>query len=284
MILKNKTALITGASGVIGGTIAEKFAKEGCNLMLSCRTEKKLEKLQEKLSRFGGMVKICPADVSSPGDITALIETTRKNFGVIHVLVTAAAFYGEIDSLKQCDPLRWLDAIKVNLWGTMLCVKHALPLFEKNKKGKIITFAGGGEGPLPNFSSYASSKGGILRFVESVSKELEPLNIEINAISPGLVNSGFVRDIIKAGPEKAGKEKYNESLKQLSGGVETASPKKAAELVVFLASEKSDGLTGRNISAIWDNFQEIPKHLEEINKSDIYTWRRIRPKDRGYDW
>jgi NAD(P)-dependent dehydrogenase (short-subunit alcohol dehydrogenase family) len=273
MILKNKTALITGASGVIGKTIAEFFAKEGCNLILASRS-----------GGHFGETKIHKVDVADLESIKNLMKIAEHDFGKLDILVTAAGIYGEIGTIEASDPVKWMDAVKVNLLGTMLSVKYALPLLKKSGKGKIIVFAGGGDGPLPNFTSYASSKGAVLRFVESASKELSPYGIDINAVSPGLVNSGFVQDMIKAGPGRAGEDKYKEALEQVSGEAETASPEKAAGLAVFLASGKSDGLTGKNISAVWDKWAQFPTHIEEIKQTDIYNWRRIKPKDRGYDW
>ncbi|KKS96855.1 MAG: dehydrogenase [Candidatus Giovannonibacteria bacterium GW2011_GWB1_43_13] len=264
--MKNKKALITGGNGVIGRTIAEFFEREGCDVITA--------------SRSGSY----PVDVANPESVKSLMNLVEKKFGGLDILVTAAGTYGEIGSLEKCDEDKWFDAVKTNLWGTFLSIKHALPLLKKNSGGKIIAFAGGGDGPLPNFTSYASSKGGVLRLVESLAQEFLPYSIDINAISPGLVNSDFQQELIKAGPERAGGEKYKVALKEASGEAETVSPERAAGLAVFLASEKSNGITGKNISAVWDKWEEFPNHLEHIKKSDIYNLRRVRPKERGYDW
>lgn len=281
MILKEKIVLITGAGGTIGSAIAKTFAKEGAKLLLCGRSLSNLEKIKNELSVSGNEVEIFSADVSSPDNVKKLIDFVVTHFGGLDILVTAAGIYGEIGSVESCDEEKWFNAIKVNLFGTFLCIKYALPFFKKN--GKIITFAGGGEGPLPYFSAYASSKGAIIRLTETLSKELEG-KIEINIISPGLVNSGLTQAIIDAGPAKAGQKKYEDALHERSGETETFSPDKAAALAVFLASRESDGLSGRNISAVRDNWKEIPKNIDVIKKSDIYTWRRIKPKDCGYEW
>lgn len=280
-----KTALITGAGGVIGKTIGWCLARDRFSLILSGRSPESLKKAAEEIRAFGAPVSTFVADVSEEHEVKKLMDHAHKEFGSLDALVTAAGIYGEIGTVEQCDPARWLDAIEVNLFGTMLSVKYALPLLKKaSRRGKIIAFAGGGDGALPHFTSYAASKGAVLRFVESVSLELAPYRIDINAISPGLVNSGFVEDLITAGPERAGKEKYEAALREVSGKAEVTLPEKAGMLAVFLASEKSDGITGKNISARWDNWSEFPRHLEVITQSDLYNWRRIKPKDRGYEW
>lgn len=284
MILKNKTALITGAGGAIGGAIAGAFAKEGCRLILCDRSLSSLREMKKEIFLSDSDIVIHETDVSDMESVRQLADFIKESFGSLDILVTAAGIYGEVGSVRECDPARWMDAVRVNLFGTFLCVKYMLPFLEKSGKGKIITFAGGGENPLPFFTSYACSKTAVIRFVQCVAKELEEMKIEINAISPGLVNSGLTKAIIEAGPQKAGKEKYEAALAEANGAKLTVSPDKAAALAVFLASSESDGLSGRNISAIWDNWKEIPKNIETIKQSDVYTWHRIKPKERGYDW
>ena len=282
MRLKGKRAIITGGTGMIGRTIADFFIREGCHVLLSGRSIEKLNSIKKEFN--SSLLEVFPADVSEIKDVQKLIQEAGRIFPAIDSLVTAAGVYGEIGSLEQCDAERWFDAIKTNLLGTMYSVKLALPLLKQGVHPKIITFAGGGECPLENFSAYASSKGAVLRFTETVAHELKNVGISINAISPGLVNSGFVENLIKAGSDRAGRQKYEEALQQVAGTGSVVSPEKAAALAVFLASEESNGLTGKNISAVWDNWQEITKHIKEIQNSDIYNWRRVKPKDRGYDW
>lgn len=283
MKLRGKTAFITGATGTIGRTIAQAFAHEGCNLILCGLSTKKIRVLKKEFasSRFA-KITVIRADVSNKKSLQQLFKEVAKGFKTIDILVTAAGTYGAIGTLEQTEPEEWMEAIMVNLLGTFMAIKYALPLLKKSPRAKIITFAGGGEGALQRHSSYVASKGGVLRLVETVSREF-PF-FDINAISPGLVVSGLVDEIIKAGPELSGKERYEEALRQKSSEIETVSPEKAASLAVFLASSDSNGISGKNISAVWDKWRELPKHTKEIMKSDVYNIRRIKPKDRGYDW
>ena len=278
-ILSGKTALISGATGVIGAAIARSFARRGCGLVLSGRSGEKLAALKTSFDESKTTVASVVCDVTKDGDIKALL----KGIDALDVLVLAHGTYGYIGPIAEADPEAWMRAINVNLLGTVLCIKHAIPLLEKSKNGKIVTFAGGGEGPLPSFSSYVASKAAILRLTETLAQELKEKNIEINAISPGAVDSGLNKELMAAGPERAGKKMYEQTLKQMSGE-EVVSAEKAAALAVFLASEESNGLSGKNISAVWDHWQDIPKHLKELRESDVYAMRRIKPKDRGYDW
>lgn len=282
MKLKNRRAIITGGTGVIGKTIADFFIRDGCHVLLSGRSIQKLNKIKEEFN--SPLLEVYAADVSEIESVQKLMQEAGRILSKVDILVTAAGTYGEIGSLEQCDVEHWFDGIKTNLLGTVYSVKFALPLLKQGSSPKIITFAGGGESALPNFSSYASSKGAVLRFTETIATELKDYAISVNAISPGLVVSGLTQELFKAGPKRAGTQKYEEAQEQLAGSGIMVSPEKAAILALFLASEESNGLTGKNISAVWDNWQEIPKHIKEIQNSDIYNWRRIKPKDRGYDW
>jgi 3-oxoacyl-[acyl-carrier protein] reductase len=161
--------------------------------------------------------------------------------------------------------------------------KELVPHFRSQGYGKIIQISGGGAtNPLPMLSAYAVSKAAIVRFAETLAEELRGVGVDVNAISPGALNTGMLNEILEAGPEKVGQEFYERSLKQkLLGGAPLT---RGAELAVFLASAKSDGITGKIISALWDKWEVWPAHILELDQSDAYTLRRIVGKDRGIDW
>jgi len=152
-----------------------------------------------------------------------------------------------------------------------------------NRYGKIINLSGGGAtAPLPFISSYAASKAGVVRFTETLAEETKGLNIDVNAVAPGALNTRLLDEVISAGPQAVGKDFYMKALKQKQdGGVPL---EVGAELCVFLASSESDGITGRLISAKWDPWKFLPDHQQELIGSDIYTLRRIVPEDRGKKW
>ena len=121
-----------------------------------------------------------------------------------------------------------------------------------------------------------------MRLTETVAAELKELDISVNAIAPGAVNTKILDDLISAGPERAGTATYEAALKQKAeGGV---SPEKAAALAVWLASDASRGLTGKVLSAVWDEYEKFPERMHDISGTDVYTMRRVRPKDRGFGW
>jgi len=283
MMLKDKVSIITGGSMGIGKAIALAFAREGSHLVLTSRTESELEAARQELENFvSTRVEVFRADVSKPKEVKDLVDFTLAKFTTIDVLVNCAGIYGPIGFVTDIDSEKWIEAININLYGTFLCIRAVLPTMIENKKGKIINFSGGGAAsPRPRFSAYSASKAAVVRLTETLAEEVKERNIDINAIAPGAVNTRLLGQVLEAG-EAAGKDSLAKSIKQKEeGGVP---PEKVAELAVFLASSESDGLSGRLISLQWDNWRKIPKYLDKVMSSDIYTMRRIIPKDRGYQW
>jgi NAD(P)-dependent dehydrogenase (short-subunit alcohol dehydrogenase family) len=177
----------------------------------------------------------------------------------------------------------WLEAVQVNLFGTVHTCRALIPHFRRQGYGKIINLSGGGAtAPLPRISAYACSKAAVVRLTETLAEELRDVHVDVNAIAPGALNTRLLDEVIEAGPEKVGKEFYERSLKQRdAGGVPL---EKGAALAVFLASAAGDGITGRLLSAIWDDWARLPERREALAKSDVYTLRRIVPEDRGLKW
>jgi NAD(P)-dependent dehydrogenase (short-subunit alcohol dehydrogenase family) len=175
-----------------------------------------------------------------------------------------------------------VQAIEVNLLGSVLLCRAVLPHFRANRYGKIVQLSGGGAtNPLPKISAYAASKAAVVRLAESLAEEVREDNIDINSIAPGALNTRLLDEVLDAGPEAVGEAFYARSLKQKQEG--GAPMERAAELAVFLASAASDGITGKLLSALWDPWEQLPKHRQEL-QTDIYTLRRIVPKDRGLSW
>jgi len=273
MILKDKVSIITGGSGGIGKAIASAFVGEGSSVLLTSRTRSQLESVKVALSNSSSTIEIFEADVSNVKQVKDLVEFTLERFGTIDILVNCAGIYGPIGLITDIDCEEWIQAVNINLFGTFLCMKAVLPTMIKNRKGKIINFSGGGAtSPFPRFSAYAASKCALVRLTETIAEEVKEHNIDINAIAPGPVNTRLLDEVLQAG-EAAGRNFLEKSIKQKKeGGVP---PEKAAALAVFLASSKSDGLTGRLISAVWDDWQNMEKRIPEIMKSNAYTLRRV---------
>ncbi len=133
---------------------------------------------------------------------------------------------------------------------------------------------------MPFLSAYAASKAAVVRFTETLA--LEEPGLDVNAVAPGAMNTRMLDELLQAGPAKVGQAAYEKSVKQKATG---GTPLKVgADMVAWLASGQSNGITGRLLSAVWDPWKELPQRLEELRVSDVYTLRRIVPADRGKDW
>lgn len=285
-ILSRKVAIITGANQGLGFEIAKKYAAAGANLMLCARNEHLLDNALRKVKEYAVDDQVILAqkvDVSNEMDVSSVIESTFNQLGVCHILVNNAGIYGPKGDIEEVDWAEWIKAIEINVYGSVLMCRKLIPRFKQQRYGKVIQLSGGGAtNPLPKISAYAVSKAAIVRFAETLAEEVRGYGIDVNAIAPGALNTRMLEEVLIAGPEMVGKEFYERSLKQQESG--GASIERAAELALFLASSLSDGITGKLISAAWDNWEEWPKHLSELNKSDVYTLRRIVGRDRNINW
>lgn len=275
MILKDKIAVVTGGSRGIGRAVVETLAAGGCQVIAVSRSLPELKALQDELKKTGLHIEIESADVSDYDQVEKLTNTVVGKFGTIDILVNAAGIYGPIGLFGENNITQWAQALQTNLVGTANCVHAVLPTMTKNKSGKIINFSGGGAvNSFPHFSAYATSKAAVVRFTENLAAEYKDFNIQVNAIAPGAVNTKLLGEVLEAGPEKAGKDFYEKSVKQQQEGGEN--PQLAADLILFLISSK---LTGKLVSAKWDSWKEWSEaEIERINNSAEYTLRRIDNK------
>lgn len=273
MNLQGKTALITGGGRGIGKSVAELFSRHGAALMLCARSAGELARTRDEIKQEGSSVEIFPADISRTADVNRLIAKMLDTFGKIDILVNAAGIYGAIGPAAGIDFEKWKATFEVNLFGTFSVIQSTLPAMIREGSGRIINFSGGGDGPLPNFSAYSTSKAAVVRLTENLAEELKSYGIAVNAIAPGAVNTKILDDALSAGKELVGSELYGRFLKQKEGG--GVSPLKAAELCLFLASNESEGLTGKFVSAIWDDWNQWgEKQIREIMAADRFTVRR----------
>jgi NAD(P)-dependent dehydrogenase (short-subunit alcohol dehydrogenase family) len=284
--LKGRAAIITGASQGLGFAIAEAYVRAGASVLLCARNPELLEKVRGELSAVSGpnqKVVAHSADVSKTAEVEQVVKSVLQAFPRLHILVNNAGVYGPMGPIERVDWQAWIKAIEINLFGSVLMCRAVLPHFKSNGYGKIIQLSGGGAtNPLPKISAYAASKAAIVRFAETLAEEVRKDHIDVNVIAPGVLNTRLLDEVLAAGPEKVDKDFYERALKQKAQG---GTPlEKGANLAVFLGSAASDGVTGKLISAVWDPWQSLSEHLEELRNTDIYTLRRIVPKDRGLDW
>lgn len=273
MKLKDKVAIVTGGGRGIGKAICLAFTREGANIVVISRTKAEVEETGKQIEALGGRVLPLSADVSNWRDVENAVASTIKRFGMVDILVNCAGVIGPVGPVIDNDISHWAQTIHINLIGTFLCTKAVLPTMIEHGGGKIINFSGGGAvSSRPYFTAYAASKAAVVRFTESLAEEVKDFNIQVNAIAPGAVNTRMLDQLLAAG-ETAGEKESTKAREQLKG--RGTPPEKAASLAIFLASEKSDGLSGRLISAVWDDWPNMGGQIGKIMNSDLYTLRRV---------
>lgn len=284
--LKNKTAIVTGATKGLGETTAKMLVQNGANVVICSRSEEDLfetKKNLEGLSEHGNTVLALRCDVSKPADVHRLVVNSLAQFGTCEVLVNNAGVYGPKGCFEELELEDWKRAFDINFYGSVLVTRSLIPHFKSQRYGKIVQLSGGGAtGPLPMLSAYAASKAAIVRFMETLSREVSPYNVDINAVAPGALNTRLLDEVIDAGPAVVGEKFYKKSLEQASNGGNSI--ELAAELICFLSSDKSNGITGKLISAVWDNWRDFEGRSEELNFSDVMTLRRLNGALSGVDW
>ncbi len=285
MILAGRNAIVTGANQGLGLEIARAFVAQGANVVICARDAGRLNDAAEELrgkARPGQQIIAETANVSDEEDVRRIAGAAIHAFDQVHILVNNAGVYGPKGRIEEIDWAEWIRAMEINVNGSVLFYRHVVPHMRAKRYGKIIQLSGGGATtPLPGISAYAASKAAIVRFAETLAEETRGSGIDVNSIAPGPLNTRLLDEILEAGPEKVGRDFYERSVRQKNeGGAPLA---RGAELAVFLASAASDGITGKLLSAIWDPWETLPDHRQDL-RGDVYTLRRIVPKDRGFGW
>lgn len=279
LVAGKKLVFVTGIGRGIGKAIALQLSSAGFQVTGCARS---VAELAETVKESEGLIRTKVLDVRREAEVGQWIRDEINNSGAEPWgLVTAAGIYGPIGPFIDGNLSEWRDAIDVNLYGTLnACYHFAGELQRLKKPGRIALLSGGGATqPIPRFSSYCAAKAAVVRFGETLAVELKPAGITVNSIAPGLVNTKFTEDILNAGAEKAGAAMYQKALDMKNSGA-GAGTEKAEALAKYLMSEEAGVVTGKLISAVWDPWADFHKNAEKIDKSDIFTLRRIVPEDR----
>lgn len=238
--MKKKTVLITGSSRGIGSDMAEKFAREGYNVLINYNKSKhKAEELCSKLLEEGFSVKVFKCDVSKRDEVESMFEYCIKEFGDLDVLINNAGVAKGMLFTDVTDE-DWDNLMNVNLKGVFHCSQTALRHMISEKKGKIINISSiwgiaGGSFEV----HYSASKAGIIGLTKALAKEVGPSNIQVNCIAPGAI----VTDMLGQVDEDA-----LEMFKEETPLMKLGRPEDISNCALFLASDKADFFTGQVLS------------------------------------
>jgi 3-oxoacyl-[acyl-carrier protein] reductase len=229
-----KVALITGASGGIGKEVARMFHNAGAHLVLMDLHEVPLQELAQEL---GAAQRICPVagDASNPAQISTALELARTRFGGLDFVIPVAGIYPESPTIEISDD-QWRQVMSVNLDGVFQLLRAAIPMMRTG--GAVVNFASvAGHRGSKNHSHYAASKAGVIALTRSLAHEVGP-GIRVNAISPGIIETSMVTDLVKA-----------RGADMLAGTPlgRYGKPEEVAAVAAFLCSGASSYITGETI-------------------------------------
>jgi NAD(P)-dependent dehydrogenase (short-subunit alcohol dehydrogenase family) len=269
--LRDKNVLITGAGRGVGKRLAMGFAQAGARVGLLARSQSDLDLAKLEIEQVGGSALRLRADVRDLDQMCAAVECMRGELGSVDVLIASAGVLGPIGPLHRTDARVWKETIDINLTGAAHSCRAVLPSMVEQRSGKIILVVGGGSGhSRPNFSAHAASKAGLVRMAECIADEVRDDNVQVNCIAPGNVYSNMTDEILLAGETDAGPKEIEEAEQvRVTGGTP---PDKQIQLALFLASERSNHISGKliHVNDDWRRFER------ENMRPDLYTLRRVQ--------
>lgn len=239
--LAGKSAIITGAGSGIGRASARLFASQGARLLIADVAEEGLLQTYEEVRAQGGdAVQVC-ADAGREEDVRGLIERAVKEFGGLDVLFANAGITGRSRGLEDTSVEQFQDVLRVNLLGPFMAIKFGAPVIARQGKGSIICTAsvaglGAHAGPI----SYSASKAGVISLVRTAAHDLRGRNVRVNAICPGLIETGMTSSMFDMARQRGSERK----LGQFTPLERAGQPDEIAQAALFLASDDSSYVNG----------------------------------------
>lgn len=235
--LKDKYAIITGASGDIGAATAFAFAREGASGIIIADVDRKRAErvVNEIVGETGIKCEFVETNIGKSEDIKKLLTICIDYFGRLDILVNCAGVCNTLQ-IEEIDELQWDRLMSINLRGTYLCCREAFSIMKKQQSGKIVNVSSisGRIGGIATGIDYATSKGGIIALTMSFAKAAGPYGINVNAVAPGFIDTEMTRDFTHFNPETV-------PLRR------SGKPEDVADVITFLASDKSRYITGVTI-------------------------------------
>ena len=239
--LNGKTAIITGGTSGIGRATAQLFAREGAKLTVVGRDKIKGESTLKMITQEGAQGIFVSADVSRSADVKRLVNETTDSFGRVDILVNNAGI-NPIGTTENTPEEVWEQTIAINLTGVFLCTKYVIPHMLKQGGGSIINVGSVNSFmALENEVAYDTSKGGVLMFTKATALDFARMNIRVNCICPGLIDTPLSRAVFESSPDpKAAKDFVVAKHPMKRAGTS----EEVAKLALFLASDDSSFVTG----------------------------------------
>ncbi len=236
--LKNKVALITGASRGIGEAISKTLAEYGAHCILVSRKMDDLRKVSDEIVQKGGKADALACHIGYPESIAKLIQEVGDRFGRLDILVNNAAtnpFFGQMIDAEETS---WDKTHEVNLKGPFFMIRYAAPLMKQSGGGAVVNVSSvNGVRPAPFQGIYSITKAGLIAMTKAYARELAPFNIRVNALLPGITKTKFSKALMD------NEAVYTSAIRQVPMG-RHAEPEEMAGAVLYLVSDAASYTTG----------------------------------------
>lgn len=241
--LQDRTALVTGAGSGIGRATAKLFAAEGARVVVFDRALA-VEDTAKAIREAGGQAVAIIGDAGLEADVAKAVETAVSTYGGLDICYANAGVSGGYVPLFEMTAEHWTDLLRINLIGPFLAIKHAAKVMAAKGKGSIICTASvaglrSGAGGIP----YSASKAGVINLVQTCAQQLAGTGVRVNAICPGLIETGMTQPIFDRARERGTESKIGQLNPLQRGGV----PEEIAGAALFLASDDSSYVDGQAI-------------------------------------
>lgn len=250
MLLEGKVALVSGLGPNLGRSVAVALAREGADLVLAARKEKRLRRVADEVEALGRHALCVPTDVTDAASVAALADAVGAAHGHLDVLVNNAFDDGDHTRFEDADMARWRQTMDVNLWGTLEVTRAMIPLLEASGDGRVVMVNSMSVHKIePGFGAYVASKGALATVTKTLSVELGPKGIRINGIHPGYIYGAGVEWYLNHLAEERGttfQEVYDELAAETCLGYLPPADEVAGAVVLF-ASPHARCITGQSL-------------------------------------
>ncbi len=248
-MMKNKVAIITGASRGIGWRLVERFLEEGASVVACARTGDRLAALKRSVD--DASLEVVTADAARPEDVAAVVARAVEAFGGVDIVVNNAGAAGPTTPVESLSLEDWTETVNSNLTSAFLFVRETVPLMKTRGGGAVVNIGSmTGKKPLVFRAPYAAAKMGLIGLTRTLAEELGPHGIRVNTVCPGTVDGERLEEVLVQQADKRGMtvEAITAYARSMSPLKTFVSADDVAELVLFLASDRSARMTGQDIN------------------------------------
>ncbi|MGC1402178.1 MAG: SDR family NAD(P)-dependent oxidoreductase [Thermodesulfobacteriota bacterium] len=240
--LEGKVALITGAASGIGRATAVLFARKGARLVLADWAEEGLQETLALVLKEGGQAIIRKTNVAVEAEVKALIDLGLQTYGLIDILCNNAGITGQLTGLEDQDGEDWQKVYAVNVLSAVYTTKHVAKHFKERLSGAIVNTASvAGIRSGAGGNAYSASKAALINFTQTAACDLGGFNIRVNAVCPGLIQTGMTKPVFDMALEKGKFDKLGSRCELRRYG----RPEEVAAAILFLASDEASYITGQ---------------------------------------